>query len=493
MDPALVERFRSVLERISGLALDEGKRDELADLLGKRATKAKASAADYVERFETSVPVDELYEVVQELTITETYFFRHHEQLDVACDAVLARVAEHGRPVRILSAGCSSGEEAYTLAMMLRERANDIVGEVSILGVDVSARNLERATSARYSSWSLRQTPPESAERWFRREGGHFVLDPGVRRMVRFERRNLAADDPGFWHRDAFDVVLCRNVLMYFTEPASQAVTRRIAESLVSDGVLFLGHAETWRALARDFHLCQSSESFYYRRRERLPPETERPLTFVNVAALALAERAAWAGVIERSATRITSLTEAFDAPRAEPQFIGRPQPWNTEQAAQLIHEERFSELERLLDADSEAPEDDPNKLLLRAVLLTRGGNVRGAERTLERLLGVDRRSAGARYLLALCRESVGDRAGAKEQDLLATEADPSFSLPCLHLGLLARRAGDVGVARRRFGQAMTLLERDETSRLRLFGGGFTRDALLGLCRAELLACERAS
>ena len=97
--------------------------------------------------------------------------------------------------------------------------------------------------------------------------------------------------------------------------------------------------------------------------------------------------------------------------------------------------------------------------------------------------------SAGAHHALALCREARGDRRGAIEQHQIAAYLDPSFAMPHLHLGLLARRAGDESEARRALGVAFELLQREETGRLLLFGGGFGRDALLALCRTEPLSC----
>jgi len=123
-------------------------------------------------------------------------------------------------------------------------------------------------------------------------------------------------------------------------------------------------------------------------------------------------------------------------------------------------------------------------------VLLTRGGDTNAAERTCERVIELDDASAGARYLMALCRESRGDRKGAKEQAAMAMRADPSFSLPQFCLGLLARREGDLLEARRRLGQALALLEREDISRLQLYGGGFGRETLVGLCRDELRSCK---
>ena len=132
----------------------------------------------------------------------------------------------------------------------------------------------------------------------------------------------------------------------------------------------------------------------------------------------------------------------------------------------------------------------DPDALLLQAVGLTHGGDLAVAERVCRELLELDEMSAGAHYLMALCREDAGDPRGAAEHDQLAVYLDPGFAMPRLHLGLLARRKGDLAGARRELGEALALLQREEASRLLLYGGGFNREVLLALCRAEILACE---
>ena len=128
----------------------------------------------------------------------------------------------------------------------------------------------------------------------------------------------------------------------------------------------------------------------------------------------------------------------------------------------------------------------DPDSLLLRAALLTHSGRLDDAERVCADLLGLDELNAGAHYLLALCREGRGDRAAAIDHDQVAVYLDPAFAMPRLHMGLLARRSGQADVARRELGLALPLLQREDTSRLLLFGGGFNRDTLTALCRAEL-------
>jgi chemotaxis protein methyltransferase CheR len=150
------------------------------------------------------------------------------------------------------------------------------------------------------------------------------------------------------------------------------------------------------------------------------------------------------------------------------------------------MRRERFADARALLEALPPAAGKHPDALLFSAVLLTNDGRVADAERACERLLELDELHAGAHYLKALCREHAGDTRGALEHDEVAVHLDPTFAMPHLHAGLMARRAGDALVARRELGQARALLEREETSRLVLFGGGFSREALTALCRTEL-------
>jgi chemotaxis protein methyltransferase CheR len=161
--------------------------------------------------------------------------------------------------------------------------------------------------------------------------------------------------------------------------------------------------------------------------------------------------------------------------------------------AVDLLGREQFSEAQSVLDALPPDRARDPEVLLLTAVLHTHGGNLVSAERVCAELLERDELNAGAHYLMALCRESAGDDPGAVDHDRIATYLDPGFAMPRLHLGLLARRAGDREAARRDLRQALLLLQREDSAHLLLFGGGFSRNALMTLCRAELVSCGDAA
>jgi chemotaxis protein methyltransferase CheR len=286
-------------------------------------------------------------------------------------------------------------------------------------------------------------------------------------------------------------VIFCRNVIMYFAPDPMRAAIARMADSLAPGGFLFLGHAETLRGLSDDFHLRHTHETFYYQRKST----NERPMgrafpaarTAFPPPAPAEAFADAWVDAIRHATERVATLIPA--TPAAAPR-LAAPPAWDRAGTIDLLRRERFAEA--LACVRQPAPperEADPDKLLLEATLLAHAGRIEAAEDVCRRLLSIDELNAGANYVLALCREQAGDRAAAAEHDRVAIYLDSGFAMPRLHLGLLARRAGDHRSACRELGWALILLRREDASRLLLFGGGFNRDALMALCESALRTC----
>jgi chemotaxis protein methyltransferase CheR len=507
--PADVEHFREIVGRRFGLRFDDTRLAQLAEVLERRLELTRERPGAYLSRIDSpGLAQEEARAVVGELTVSETYFFRNIEQFRALADVALpARMGARSdrRRLRILSAGCASGEEAYSIAMVVRDLPGLAGWEVSIQGVDVSAAMIDKAAHGRYSAWSLRETPPDVQKRLFHPDGRELVLDPAVRNRVTFLERNLVEDDEALWPRETFDVVFCRNVLMYLTAEAARGVVLRISRSLAPGGFLFLGHAETLRGLSRDFHLQHTHETFYYRRREahelanldatEPAPDPARAPRGDPLAVIATDD--SWVENIRRASERIQALTRASSAAfgRSTPAPVaaratGERTRADLVGAVDLLRSERYAEAQAMLGQLPQESARDPDALLLKAVLLTHGGDLGMAEEVCRELLERDEMNAGAHYLTALCREDAGARRSAAEHDQLAAYLDPTFAMPRLHLGLLARRAGDQSAARRELEQALALLDHEEASRLLLFGGGFSRDALAALCRAELARCE---
>ncbi|SFM12437.1 CheR family methyltransferase [Methylobacterium pseudosasicola] len=193
-----------------------------------------------------------------EITVGETFFFRYAEQFQALRTTILpALIAARSldRTLRIWSAGCSTGAEPYSLAILVREALGDALPDwrVAILGTDISGDALATARAAEYGRWALRTMPPEERRRYFtrlppapgiRREGG-YALRPEFRTLVRFERGNLLSlIEPKLPPGEGFDLILCRNVLIYFEAETVAAVVRGLGRRLRPDGWLLLGHAE---------------------------------------------------------------------------------------------------------------------------------------------------------------------------------------------------------------------------------------------------------
>jgi chemotaxis protein methyltransferase CheR len=490
--PGELDRFRAILAARLGLHLDATHDADVAACLGSRLDASRGGTAEYLGRLAAG-DVGELRAIAAQLTVGETYFFRNPNHFRALADRAAQRRPEAGA-LRLLSAGCASGEEAYTAAIILREHLDAAAfARLQIIGIDVNAAVIEKARRGRYSAWSMRATARTDQDRWFKKQGGDLVLQPELVAKVQFEERNLLQPDAAFWASARFDVIFCRNVLIYFSPDAVRRVVAQFADALVPGGFLFLGDAENLRGISQDFHLHHTHDTFYYERRaegDRAMPrpsvvETWRTPWREDPAPVVADD--SWVTNIQAAAERIAQLTAA-PATAAPPsrRMANDPVP-SIAAVMQLMKREQYAEAITEL---GRLPDDaDSDVRLLRATLLLNAGRVAEAREAAEQLLARDELEAGAHYVLALCHEHAGDFAAARRHDETAVYLDPAFAMPRFHLGRLARRCGDLSAACGELRRAADLLSRDDAARILLFGGGFGREALIQVCRAELLAC----
>ncbi|WP_137936816.1 CheR family methyltransferase [Chitinivorax sp. B] len=487
-NPEQVARFRSLLVDRMGLCFDESRIAGLTRTLTERAAYCKLPVEHYLSHLASGpIPQDELGALAQSLTVTETYFLRHADQfsafVNIALPDRLTMLRDRSR-VNVLSFGCASGDEPYSLAIAIREHLPHAASQINITAADINPAMLDKARKAQYSPWSLRDVSPSLLSRWFKLQGNAYMLDPSIVAAVEFEHRNLTVDDPIFWHAGRFDIVFCRNVLMYFTPEQAQAAVNRITQSMVPGGYLFLGHAETLRGLSNQFHVCHTNDAFYYRL--TTPPDAvaEPPHRFPATPSwptLPLFDDS-WVAVIQQASERIHTLSTTGPTPSSP---VTRISP-NLAPVFEHLHRERFGQALFHLDAVAPDHHNDPDIQLLRAVLLVHSGELDQAQAVCAQLLYDNEHNAGAHYVLALCSEGRGDLPGALEQDQLAAYLDPDFAMPHLHMGLIARRSGEYDLSSREMTRALTLLQQEDGARLLLFGGGFQRNMLMDLCRKEL-------
>jgi chemotaxis protein methyltransferase CheR len=411
-------RLEPVKTRVAReLGLEVADDEVLEAAVRQRASERKLSPAQYIDLLDDHRELDALGQL---LTVGETYFFRMRGHFE-ALRALATQIGD--RPPIVLSAGCSTGEEAYSIAIALRTAGHP---EALVMGTDLNQRALETARAATYSEWALRGVLPDDRERWFLRAGARWEVRPEIREMVQLRRGNLF--DEGAIPLGPFDAIFCRNVIMYFTRDAARTAVARLTAALRPGGLLFLGYAETLRGLSDEYVVEQCADVFHYRHR--------RP-----------------------------------SAPPLPPPPVAAPPP--PPPPVQPVVEATVRELEPTVP---------------RAMALLDSGRLDEAEAMCTQLIARDETAAEPHYMLGLAAEARGERAIAIDRHRAALYLEPDFALAHLQLGRLERREGEVDRARRDLRHAVELLTHETAARLALFGGGFDREGLIALGRAELAA-----
>ncbi len=261
LDDAEFQRISDVVYRHCGINLHDGKKELVRARIAKQLrTGGFDGASAYVDHVLADTDGDAFHDFIDSLSTNLTSFFREvghfHHLADVFLPALLAkrRKAHSGR-VRAWSAGCSTGEEPYSLAMVLRESLPDLARrDVRLLATDISSRVLAPARAARYADAAVADVPPELLRRHFLRAGDAWEVVPAVRSLVTFARLNLMAEWP---MRGPFEAIFCRNVMIYFDKPTQQELVARFHELLAPGGHLFVGHAESLSGIAHGYSYVQ--------------------------------------------------------------------------------------------------------------------------------------------------------------------------------------------------------------------------------------------
>lgn len=240
-----------------GLHYDEDRLNVLYHRLSPLSVSAGfRSLGEYYRYLVTKGGSEDLHRIAAQLTNNETYFFREIEQLKAFIQSLLPNIIRTksgtgGRAIRVLSAGCSSGEEAYTAAILLEESGLRKTGcTYEVVGMDIDAGALDVAIKARYSARSFRASPNGLEKKYFTTDGDWFVLDARIKDAVSFKHGNLLKPPAGL---GAFDVILCRNVLIYFSDRSVERAANNLYGLLRPSGYLLLGHSESLCRVNTDF------------------------------------------------------------------------------------------------------------------------------------------------------------------------------------------------------------------------------------------------
>ena len=253
----------------SGLVLGDNKEYLLEVRLAPLLEELPAETLDdLVEQLKIAPSKGMIDAVVEAMATNETSFFRDTSFFDFLYDSLLPKLIEARkckRALRIWSAACATGQEPYSFLMGLYERRPEIASwKVEVLATDLSSKVLSQARDGRYNHFEVqRGLPIGYLVKYFTQDEKHYRLRPEIRSRVEFRTHNLKNS---FHEFGVFDVILCRNVLIYFNAETKKAVLNRMARVLASDGYLFLGAAESTYRLTDSIEMLTGSEAIAYRR-----------------------------------------------------------------------------------------------------------------------------------------------------------------------------------------------------------------------------------
>ena len=266
--------FRMIRDFISdtcGLYFDDNMHYKLEDRLNRRLKIHHMNDFREYYRFlrYSEKRNDELREIMDILTVNETYFFREQEQLAAFSKKILPELKERNKDkkkINIWSAGCSTGEEPYTIAMLIIEDGGFNGWEINILGTDISERVLKAAREGVYKKNSFRTTDPYFINAYFQKQlNEDQKISDKVKKLVTFSRLNLF-DILKIKLIGEIDVIFCRNVLIYFNRDAKKNVIENFHETLVEGGYLLLGHAESLINISTAFRLQHLENDIVYQK-----------------------------------------------------------------------------------------------------------------------------------------------------------------------------------------------------------------------------------
>lgn len=253
------EQFGKVSQHIyalCGIKLTAGKEELVQSRLSKRLQALDLQTFDeYLNYVETDKSGREIVQMIDVLTTNKTSFFREIQHFDFLREQILPQLDTEKKQLRIWSAACSSGEEPYSIGILLHEAIPNFASwDARILATDISTEILARAQAACYTNDVLMPVPTALQKRYFTQSNGGWQVADKVRNLVKFARLNLMHDFP---MRGPFDVIFCRNVMIYFDKPTQEKLVNRFYELLAPGGHLLVGHAESLIGAKHNFRYVQ--------------------------------------------------------------------------------------------------------------------------------------------------------------------------------------------------------------------------------------------
>ncbi len=454
-----LDQISRVITAKTGLVFPKSREAELRHCLLEcfRASTDSRSAEVYLQKLESdSLSKRDMRRLIARLTVGETYFFRNRAQFDLIRYNILPhlvhRRARTTRSLRLWSAGCSTGEEAYSLAILLHEAIpQPEKWNVFLLATDISEDAIRQAEKGEFREWSFRDVDPQVKERYFAKTGDVYKIHPDIRRMVTFRCLNLVEDTYPLvtTGTNFMDIILCRNVMIYFKGSLNTSITRRFYLSLNNDGCLIIGHAEHTEHIFRGFHKEFAPGAVVYRKKEAWS-DLERGLRL----------RFRGSGKLPGNVVpSVSSAAAGQESRRPAPTVMRRETAIFEEGVSAFTQGQNKQAMAKFREVVDLSPRNHRACYML-ALIEANQGHLRKAEDYCHMAIAGYPLSLEAHYLMANVAREEGER--GKELDYLKKTIyiNPDFVLGHYQLGSYYLHEGNNVLARKFFRNALKLLDK---------------------------------
>jgi chemotaxis protein methyltransferase CheR len=473
MKDKLLQDFVGLVSRHTGLYVREQDYEAFRKKISARIRlQGLAEPEGYFQmlKMDNAESRREWKELIGLLTTGESYFFRDKDQLSLIQNRILPELIKHrekDRSLRIWSAGCSTGEEPYSIAIILNELLMDYKNwNLLILGTDVNEESIRKAEEGVYTPWSFRMLDTHLQRRYFKRQKETWKLDKEIQKMVKFSQCNLVKDTFPSWSSEIhnMDIILCRNVLIYFTPETISSVVEKFADTLNDGGYLITGHGELQTQALKRFKTKVSDEQVVYQKvsdlvswsgGSRAKGERKIPDSLVGVAEATYRIRTK-----EKNTKKAT-----IDMKKSEVEISATRNVQCGDRRSELsrVH----SDIERAnytgaIEKTRSILKETPNNFeanLLMAQAYSNKGEYDKAVQSCRKAIDIEPTSPHPYFLLAQIVEATGRNDEAKDLLKKAIYLKPDFVAPYLELGKLYAKEEDTKRSMKMFSSAIDLLK----------------------------------
>lgn len=486
-------KFKNLVNERSGLYFKDY---DLRDLERAVTERLKACGLDspiayYELLVNSSRREDEFRELLNILTVNHTYFFRNEPQFKALKEKILPEIIRNktiyhspstnnpDKPViRIWSAGCSTGEEPYSIAIILKELIPDLENwDIQILATDASTNALAAAKKGIYNTNALRLVSAEHRSKYFQAEHSSsqaaYKLHDDIRKMVNFEYFNLMEES----YPQNFDIIFCRNVTIYFQIETTMAVMEKFCHSLRDEGFLFIGYSETLQFISDKFRMLDWEDAIYYAKYKTIGHKPE-PKVFVPQGL-----------ELEKILADISRKEVEAQVKESQLSYKEEPRPSIQEILAEIIKNLHIKKYYVALDLAGQAHQLDKEACepyYFEAEALSSLGRLEEAKEKLKTALKQNGLFAPAHYLSGSFFVEEGLLEEAKRSFKKTVYLDRNFILAYFGLANVYKNEGRADEAIREYRNTLNILSKNLPDDIIAYSGGFNAVAVAGACKSNI-------